>query len=103
MHSLQEADQVSYDLKYALRLCSECDHKRACIHIYTTMGLYDEAVDLALQVSTTHGDYLVNVVVVAVLMTLWNNEDHFRRPPPLSRLWAGTVSVQAVVYFGHCN
>jgi hypothetical protein len=46
----QEADQVSYDLKYALRLCSECDHKRACIHIYTTMGLYDEAVDLALQV-----------------------------------------------------
>ena len=46
----QEAEQVHYDLKYALRLCAEHDHKRACVHIYSTMGLYEEAVDLALQV-----------------------------------------------------
>ncbi|XP_038059367.1 vacuolar protein sorting-associated protein 18 homolog [Patiria miniata] len=43
-------DRVHYDLKYALRLCAEHNHKRACVHIYTTMGLYEEAVDLALQV-----------------------------------------------------
>ncbi|ELU13053.1 hypothetical protein CAPTEDRAFT_223579 [Capitella teleta] len=47
----QEAEQVSYDLKYALHTCSESDHKRACVHIYSTMGLYEEAVDLALQVN----------------------------------------------------
>ncbi|XP_033628364.1 vacuolar protein sorting-associated protein 18 homolog [Asterias rubens] len=43
-------DNVHYDLKYALRLCAEHAHKRACVYIYTTMGLYEEAVDLALQV-----------------------------------------------------
>ena len=37
-------------MKYALRLCAEHKHYKACVHIYTTMGLYEEAVDLALQV-----------------------------------------------------
>lgn len=41
---------MSYDLKYALRLCLEHDHKKAAVHIYATMGLYEEAVDLALKV-----------------------------------------------------
>lgn len=41
---------INYDLKYALRLCSEHKHKAACVHIYSIMGLYEEAVDLALQV-----------------------------------------------------
>jgi len=49
---VQEPDQVCYDLKYALRLCAEHGLQRACVHIYTTMGLYDEAVDLALQFDT---------------------------------------------------
>jgi len=44
----QESD-VCYDLKYALRLCSEHDHKAACVKIYSMMGLYEEAVELALQ------------------------------------------------------
>ncbi|XP_033107072.1 vacuolar protein sorting-associated protein 18 homolog [Anneissia japonica] len=44
------SDNVPYDLKYALRLCAEHSHKRACVHIYTTMGLYEEAVELALEV-----------------------------------------------------
>ena len=43
---------MCYDLKYALRLCLEHDHKEACVHIYSTMGLYEEAVHLALQVSS---------------------------------------------------
>lgn len=42
--------QVCYDLKYALRVCTEYGHQRACVFIYTTMGLYEEAVDLALKV-----------------------------------------------------
>ncbi|XP_071479921.1 vacuolar protein sorting-associated protein 18 homolog [Diadema antillarum] len=44
------ADNVNYDLKYALRLCAERNHFKACVHIYTTMGLYEEAVDLAIKV-----------------------------------------------------
>lgn len=49
---LQGEDQTSvpYDLKYALRLCSELNLTRACVHIYTTMELYEEAVDLALKI-----------------------------------------------------
>ncbi|XP_031550189.1 vacuolar protein sorting-associated protein 18 homolog [Actinia tenebrosa] len=43
-------DKVLYDLEYALRLCSEHSKHKACVHIYSTMGLYEEAVDLALKV-----------------------------------------------------
>ncbi|KAJ5074432.1 vacuolar protein sorting-associated protein [Anaeramoeba ignava] len=39
-----------YDLKYALRLCSKAQITEACVFIYSEMGLYDEAVDLALEV-----------------------------------------------------
>lgn len=45
-----DEDTICYDLKYALRLCAEHGHKKACVHIYSLMGLYEEAVDLALQV-----------------------------------------------------
>ncbi|XP_054719566.1 vacuolar protein sorting-associated protein 18 homolog [Uloborus diversus] len=47
----QDESDIPYDQKYALRLCSEqAGFEQACVHIYTTMGLYEEAVDLALRV-----------------------------------------------------
>lgn len=49
---LQDETLVPYDQKYALRVCSELPGlEKACVHIYATMGLYEEAVDLALKVS----------------------------------------------------
>lgn len=39
-----------YDTHYALRLCMEHNLEEACVHIYAAMGLYEEAVDLALKV-----------------------------------------------------
>lgn len=39
---------VCYDLKYALRLCTKLNEVEACVLIYSKMGLYEEAVDLAL-------------------------------------------------------
>ena len=45
----QDTD-VPYDMKYALRLCSEHKKEEACVHIYSAMKLYEEAVDLALKV-----------------------------------------------------
>ena len=47
---LQDPEEVCYDLKYALRLCSEHNKQKACVHIYSTMGLFEEAVDLSLKV-----------------------------------------------------
>ncbi|KAE8587683.1 hypothetical protein XENTR_v10022066 [Xenopus tropicalis] len=44
------ANRIHYDLKYALRLCAEHGHNRACVHVYKVMELYEEAVDLALMV-----------------------------------------------------
>lgn len=44
------ADNIHYDLKYALRLCAEHGHHRACVHVYKVMEMYEEAVGLALQV-----------------------------------------------------
>ncbi|KAH3742880.1 vacuolar protein sorting protein 18 [Pelomyxa schiedti] len=37
-----------YDPKYALRLCTKLDKKRACVVIYSNMHMFEEAVDLAL-------------------------------------------------------
>ncbi|XP_042895877.1 vacuolar protein sorting-associated protein 18 homolog [Parasteatoda tepidariorum] len=58
MTYLQQQDEsdVPYDQKYALRICSELTGlEKACVHIYTTMGLYEEAVDLALKVDVELG------------------------------------------------
>ena len=46
----QDEQAVCYDLKYALRLCSENGKDQATVQIYCTMNLYEEAVDLALRV-----------------------------------------------------
>ncbi|RXM96057.1 Vacuolar protein sorting-associated protein 18-like [Acipenser ruthenus] len=43
------SSDIHYDLKYALRLCAEHGHHKACVHVYKIMELYEEAVDLALQ------------------------------------------------------
>jgi len=39
-----------YDYKYALRVCHEHGHLRACVLIYETMQLYEEATRLALAI-----------------------------------------------------
>lgn len=38
-----------YNLDYALRLCSQNGRTQSCVHIYSQMGLYEEAVHLALK------------------------------------------------------
>jgi hypothetical protein len=42
--------QRYYDMKYALRICTKESKTRACVLLYGEMGLYHEAVDLALKV-----------------------------------------------------
>lgn len=42
--------QFFFDLKYALRVCTQLGRRRACVQIYSVMGLYEEAVELALEV-----------------------------------------------------
>jgi len=37
-----------YDPKYALRICTEKGKTEACVRLYGSMGLYEDAVDLAL-------------------------------------------------------
>ncbi|KAI5058038.1 hypothetical protein GOP47_0026208 [Adiantum capillus-veneris] len=41
---------IFYDPKYALRLCLKEKRMRACVYIYSTMNMHEEAVALALQV-----------------------------------------------------
>ncbi|XP_076043113.1 vacuolar protein sorting-associated protein 18 dor [Oratosquilla oratoria] len=43
---------VSYDVKFALRECMSAGEERACVHILTTMGLYQDAVEMALKFDT---------------------------------------------------
>jgi hypothetical protein len=41
---------MHYNLDYALRLCSQNNRMQSCVHIYSQMGLYEEAVSLSLKV-----------------------------------------------------
>ncbi|KAF7724526.1 hypothetical protein EC973_000903 [Apophysomyces ossiformis] len=44
-----EGREMHYNLDYALRLCSQNNRIQSCVHIYSQMGLYEEAVNLALK------------------------------------------------------
>ncbi|KAI8985185.1 Pep3/Vps18/deep orange family-domain-containing protein [Pilobolus umbonatus] len=44
-----EGREMHYDLDYALRLCTQNGRTQSCVHIYSQMGLYEEAVNLALK------------------------------------------------------
>ncbi|KAI8370704.1 Pep3/Vps18/deep orange family-domain-containing protein [Radiomyces spectabilis] len=44
-----EGREMHYNLDYALRLCSQNGRTQSCVHIYSQMGLYEEAVHLALK------------------------------------------------------
>jgi len=46
----QRGGRCSFDLRYALRVCMRRGRTTACVHIYSMMRLYEEAVNLALQV-----------------------------------------------------
>ena len=45
---LRQRKRPVFDLKYALRVCTLEGRDRACVYIYSAMGLYEEAVELAL-------------------------------------------------------
>ncbi|KAI7896992.1 Pep3/Vps18/deep orange family-domain-containing protein [Mucor mucedo] len=44
-----EGREMHYNLDYALRLCTQNGRTQSCVHIYSQMGLYEEAVNLALK------------------------------------------------------
>lgn len=44
----EDESLLNYDIKYVLRICTELNFTSACIHLYATMGLYEEAIDLAI-------------------------------------------------------
>ncbi|KAI8340709.1 Pep3/Vps18/deep orange family-domain-containing protein [Chlamydoabsidia padenii] len=45
-----EGREMYYNPDYALRLCSQFGRIQSCIHLYSLMGLYEEAVHLALRI-----------------------------------------------------
>lgn len=42
---------VNYDIRYALKLCQEYGLKKACVQLFSLLGLWESAVDLALAVN----------------------------------------------------
>jgi len=47
---LERGERDTFDLEYALRVCTQHNQQAACVRIYSAMELYEEAVQLALQV-----------------------------------------------------
>jgi hypothetical protein len=43
------AGDSQYDADFALRLCIQHGHVQSCVHIYSSMGQYLQAVELALK------------------------------------------------------
>ncbi|PLB33828.1 vacuolar protein sorting protein DigA [Aspergillus candidus] len=55
----QPSSPPPYDADFALRLCIQHERVQSCIHIYSAMGQYLQAVELALQ----HGDIELAAIV----------------------------------------
>lgn len=53
----QQGRDMHYNLDYALRLCTQNGRTQSCVHIYSQMGLYEEAVNLALKVKKSDDGY----------------------------------------------
>lgn len=63
-----------YDADFALRLCIQHNRVQSCVHIYSTMGQYQQAVELALQ----HDD----IDLAAIVADRLEGNDQIRK-----RLW----------------
>lgn len=63
-----------YDADFALRLCIQHDRVQSCVHIYSAMGQYQQAVELALQ----HDD----IDLAAIVADRLEGNDKVRK-----RLW----------------
>ncbi|KIX10012.1 uncharacterized protein Z518_01093 [Rhinocladiella mackenziei CBS 650.93] len=63
-----------YDADFALRLCIQHDRVQSCVHIYSAMGQYQQAVELALQ----HDD----IDLAAIVADRLEGKDKARK-----RLW----------------
>jgi hypothetical protein len=63
-----------YDADFALRLCIQHNRVQSCVHIYSTMGQYQQAVELALQ----HDD----IDLAAIVADRIEGNDQVRK-----RLW----------------
>ena len=50
MFLVAHKENPHFDLQYALRLCSREGLNSACIFLFSTMGLYEQAVNLSLKV-----------------------------------------------------
>jgi hypothetical protein len=61
-----------FDPAFALRLCTQNEKNRACIYIYSAMGLFQEAVEKALQVDVKIAKEMANMPEDGDLKkTLW--------------------------------
>ncbi|PHH75372.1 hypothetical protein CDD80_2437 [Ophiocordyceps camponoti-rufipedis] len=69
-----QGDEPRYDQDFALRLCIQHHRTLSCVHIYTSMGQYLQAVDLAL----SHGEVELGAVIADRAMS---------KPALRKRLW----------------
>ena len=61
-----------YDLQYALRLCTKLKEKRGCVTVYSRMELYDEAVDLALDIDLDLAKKVADMAAIEVSSKITN-------------------------------
>lgn len=53
--------QINYDVHFALRLCNEKKLTQACVHLTSLLGLWESAVDLALNISIDLAKQIANM------------------------------------------
>ncbi|XP_050295734.1 vacuolar protein sorting-associated protein 18 homolog isoform X2 [Anthonomus grandis grandis] len=57
----QELGSINYDVHFALRLCTELNRTDACVQLFGLLGLWESAVDLALQVNLNLAKSMANL------------------------------------------
>ncbi|KAI8983923.1 Pep3/Vps18/deep orange family-domain-containing protein [Mycotypha africana] len=78
-----EGRETHYDLAHAFNLCRQYNRAQSCVHIYSLLGLYEDAVDLALKVTQNNSALLEDNLELAYINADRPVDSHsFRK-----RLW----------------
>ena len=70
--SLQDPTNITYDPRYALRLCIDHDLKKESVFLYRLLNMHEEAVEVALEVRLKYAKRVEIVPIAVYRRWTWN-------------------------------
>ncbi|EDQ87609.1 uncharacterized protein MONBRDRAFT_33267 [Monosiga brevicollis MX1] len=84
----EQEERPQFDRDYALRLCHEKNKLRACVELYSSMGMFEEAVQIALQVGSQQADAKLELATSIIERVKEEEADKIMSADLPKKLWS---------------